>query len=177
MLFVYAANVDVVWAKVAGATAEGTLGCTAKVATLNDADGEDSDDDGGGGGDGQNKGWQAQGQGGDVRVICVYTADCEDVEEVKRVCLRLQEMGLAGEEVKAGGPSLRGGAESRKGKDMRGGGGAKNQAIYYKCDAWTHLGLKGGNRWALKASMYSSREMLGQGVEKRPWAAPNWRKA
>ncbi|KAL9616545.1 MAG: hypothetical protein Q9160_008587 [Pyrenula sp. 1 TL-2023] len=170
MLFVYAENVDEVWRKVVEATADGTLGDAAKVATLNDGDSQEDSDYGGG---------QGQGHGGDeVRVICVYTADCEDIEQVKRVCLRLQELGLAGEEVKAGRDAAGfKGAESRWGKDKKGGGGARNQGIYYKCDAWTYLGLKGGNRWGLRASMYSSREMLGPGgVGNRPWVKQDWRR-
>ena len=30
------------------------------------------------------------------------------------------------------------------------------KGIYYKCDAFTHLGIAGGNQWGLRASLYGS---------------------
>jgi len=34
------------------------------------------------------------------------------------------------------------------------------RGIYYKADAYTYLDIKGQNEWRLKASMYSSRDLL-----------------
>ncbi|KAK3335282.1 hypothetical protein B0T19DRAFT_4045 [Cercophora scortea] len=76
----------------------------------------------------------------DERVICVYTKDFTDVEDVKRVLLALAELGVVG---KAG--------------------------IKYKCDAYTYLGIyskRSGVGWSgLKASLYDScdEEFLGSG--------------
>jgi hypothetical protein len=33
------------------------------------------------------------------------------------------------------------------------------RGIYYKCDAYTHLDLMGGNEHGIRASFYSSRDM------------------
>lgn len=75
-----------------------------------------------------------------VRLICIYTRDFSDVVDVKRVLLALVEMKLV---------------------DVEDGG----NGIYYKCDAYTYLSIESGNEFKLKASMYSSREMLKEGGE------------
>ncbi|KAK0724764.1 hypothetical protein B0H67DRAFT_482773 [Lasiosphaeris hirsuta] len=67
------------------------------------------------------------------RLICVYTKDFRDEHDVARVLNRLRQLKL----VRAGG-----------------------KYIYYKCDAWTNLGIYGGNEWGIKASMYSSNEIF-----------------
>lgn len=69
MLFPSAEYVDSVWSTVARATAENELGTAAKVAP----------DD------------------GDVRkgrLICIYTADFSDMEDVTRVLHKLRDLGL-----------------------------------------------------------------------------------
>jgi hypothetical protein len=73
MLFPTSDNVDDVWEKVAIGTAEGQLGITAKVST---ADVE-----------------MAYG-GGVTWLVCVYTKDFIDKEDVKRVIVKLVELGL-----------------------------------------------------------------------------------
>ena len=45
----------------------------------------------------------------------------------------------------------------------RNGALAEGRAIYYKADAYTYLELNSGNEYGLKASMFSSREILGEG--------------
>jgi hypothetical protein len=110
MLFPDVERVDEVWATVVRAMERGELGGAAKVATD--------------GGEGSQQG----------RLICVYTEDFGDVEDVKRVLGKLVELGLVGK-----GP----------------------RGIFYKCDAFTHLEINSKNEYGLKASMYSSREMLG----------------
>lgn len=67
------------------------------------------------------------------RLICVYTRDFSDLEDVRRVLDGLCELGLAPRE---------------------------GNGIYYKCDAYTHLGIESDNKYKLKASLYSSRELL-----------------
>ena len=67
------------------------------------------------------------------RLICVYTHDFGDVEDVKRVVSKLVDIGLVGK-----GP----------------------RSVYYKSDAFTHLEINSKNEYGLKASMYSSREVL-----------------
>ncbi|MCJ1358121.1 MAG: hypothetical protein MMC33_008119 [Icmadophila ericetorum] len=65
------------------------------------------------------------------RLVCIYTEDFTDKRDVKRVLERLVDVGLT----------------TRKGAE-----------IYYKCDAYTHLGIERGNEWGIKASLYSSKE-------------------
>lgn len=33
-------------------------------------------------------------------------------------------------------------------------------------DAYTHLGINSGNEWGIKASLFSSKDILGGGVKK-----------
>ncbi|KAJ9492751.1 hypothetical protein VN97_g489 [Penicillium thymicola] len=107
MLFPTVDRVDEFWGAVVRTMEKGELGDVAKVAT----------DDG----------------GGENRLICVYTNDFGDVEDVKRVVSKLVDIGLGGK-----GP----------------------RPVYYKSDAFTHLEINSKNEYGLKASMYSSREVL-----------------
>ncbi|PYH65084.1 DUF1917 domain-containing protein [Aspergillus vadensis CBS 113365] len=66
-----------------------------------------------------------------TRLICIYTKDYEDRADVERVLRKMVALELV---------------------DLDG------RPIYYKCDAYTHLDIKGGNVWGLRASMYSSRD-------------------
>ena len=68
-----------------------------------------------------------------ARLICVYTKNFSDMKDVKRVLHELVDMGLV-----SGG----------------------DRGIYYKCDAYTYLGIESGNTYGLRASLYSSRDML-----------------
>lgn len=78
---------------------------------------------------------------GGARLICVYTEDSGDRGDVRRVLERLVEMGLVG----------------------RNGAMGEGWAVYYKADAFTYLDVMSGNVWGLKPSLYSSREVLGEG--------------
>lgn len=69
---------------------------------------------------------------GGHRPVCVYTEDFTDEDDVRRALNKMQELGLV------------------KGE----------HGIYYKCDAYTYLNIMSGNDYKLKASMYSSKEML-----------------
>ncbi|KPI44428.1 uncharacterized protein AB675_8445 [Cyphellophora attinorum] len=111
MLFPHRDDVDQVWHTVAQATWDGELGDLAKVAPYDPHD-------------------QKQEQ-----LICVYTKDFSDIDDVKRVLKAMRRLGL----VK---------------------GGDTSKAIYYKSDAYTYLGLTSGNEWKIKASLYSSRDMF-----------------
>ena len=116
MLFPLPQDVDAVWSKVASGTVQGRLGCSAKVAT---DDGDDSRPE---------------------RVICVYTNDFRDKDDVKRVLRELRELGLV----------------------------KNDKAIYYKCDAYTYLDIISGNDYKIKASMYDSRDVFKEmGKKKR----------
>ncbi|KAK6387707.1 hypothetical protein LTS17_000976 [Exophiala oligosperma] len=123
MLFPSSEDVDRVWSLVAQGTLEGTLGIGAKVATSPDPESAGVKDKEG------------------SRLICVYTHDFADKEDVKRVLLGLKKLGL-----------LNGGG---------GGDAAEARAIYYKSDAYTYLDISSGNEYKLKASMFSSRDILG----------------
>ncbi|KAK3305496.1 uncharacterized protein B0T15DRAFT_199242 [Chaetomium strumarium] len=107
MLFPDPGYVNDVWAKVARATANNELGIAAKVATRVET--------------------------GKARLICVYTRDFRDKDDVARVLNRMRELEL-----------------------IRPGG----RQIYYKSDAWTELGIYGGNNWGIQASIYSSNEIF-----------------
>ena len=120
MLFPMAEDVNRIWGLVATATAEGELGQAAKVAT----------DDGSG--------------SAGSRLICVYTEDFSDKEDVARVLRRLDGMGL----VKGRGPM------------------GEERGIYYKADAFTQLGIDSKNEWGLKASLFFSKDVLAEGKGK-----------
>lgn len=117
MLFPYPEEVNEQWAIVAEATVNRELGTAAKVAPDN--------------GDGDRT----------PRLICVYTKDFSDMEDVKRVLERMVELGLV---------------------KRRGAGGAE-RGIHYKADAFTELGIVSGNEWGLKPSLYASKELLEGG--------------
>ena len=82
-----------------------------------------------------------EGEPDKARLICVYTENFEDKKDVLRVLEKLLELGLCN----------------------RNGAIADGRAIYYKTDAYTYLDIMGGNEWGLKASLYSSREILAKG--------------
>ncbi|KAH6844891.1 hypothetical protein B0I37DRAFT_170661 [Chaetomium sp. MPI-CAGE-AT-0009] len=107
MLFPESEHVDEVWAKIATATANNELGIAAKV--------------------------EPRVQAKKDRLVCVYTSDFRDKDDVARVLNRMRELELVR-------PSGR--------------------QIYYKSDAWTLLGIYWGNKWGIGASMYSSNEMF-----------------
>jgi hypothetical protein len=73
------------------------------------------------------------------RLICVYTKDFTDMVDVKRVLSALVELGIT----------------------------KRDSKIYYKCDAYTYLGIKSGNEYKLPASLYSSEEVLEDRVKYR----------
>ncbi|XHG09604.1 hypothetical protein AWENTII_012651 [Aspergillus wentii] len=70
---------------------------------------------------------------GKARLIAVYTYDTADKEDVKRVLMKLVEFGLVNE---------------------------GERPIYYKSDAFTYLEILGNNSYGLKASMFSSKDVL-----------------
>lgn len=72
-----------------------------------------------------------------ARLICVYTEDFTDVKDVKQVLKEMRRLNLVGIEQ-----------------------GAK--WVYYKCDAYTYLGINSNNDYKLKASKYCSNEMLSE---------------
>ncbi|KAI9816495.1 MAG: hypothetical protein M1827_001627 [Pycnora praestabilis] len=68
------------------------------------------------------------------RLICVYTKDFNDVKDVRRVVRKLVDMGVV----------------------------ERGMSVYYKCDAYTHLGISSGNEYGLKASLYASKDVLAK---------------
>ncbi|EXJ59691.1 hypothetical protein A1O7_03837 [Cladophialophora yegresii CBS 114405] len=136
MLFRPDEQVDEVWQTIAHALWGGKLGSSAKVAT---ATATASPETSGGGGDenGSQAGHAAP------RLICIYTADFTDEEDVRRVLCAIKDLGLLG-------PSEAEGSASA----------TSLRTIYYKTDAYTYLDISGGNEYKLKASMYSSRDLF-----------------
>ncbi|GAB1309970.1 hypothetical protein MFIFM68171_00180 [Madurella fahalii] len=112
MLFPTIDTVTEVWRAVAEAVVAGRLGVGAKVATA----GLEGDEN--------------------ARVICMYTKDFTDVEDVKRVLLALDEMGL----VKAAA--------------------GRASHIMYNCDAYTCLDIYKGNEYQLPVSIYKRSDMF-----------------
>lgn len=109
MLFPNSTDLPRYWRVVAKATSEGKLGPTSKVATYESFNDKDE------------------------TLICVYTDDFADVEDVRRVLDQLVDLDLC----------------RRDGKP-----------IYYKCDAYTYLDIKSNNAYKLRASVFSSVEMF-----------------
>lgn len=120
MLFPALGSLDKVWKAVVEATADNRLGPLAKVAT---DDGKPTE-----------------------RLICVYTKDFRDTDDVRRVLKELVSMSLVKSE----------------------------RTIYYKTDAYTHLNLYAGNApdYGLQASHYSSQYLLAGGQRTRAKAIP-----
>lgn len=134
LLFVGIADVDCTWGRVAKGTAENELGVAAKVA----ANGAEDKD-------------------GKGRLICIYTRDFEDKPDIKRVLKKLKELGFL-----------------RRADN-------EERLIYYKCGKWyflqcvhrklilaiadalTHLGINSGNEYGIKASLFSSKDILASG--------------
>ncbi|OJD24169.1 hypothetical protein ACJ73_04467 [Blastomyces percursus] len=71
------------------------------------------------------------------RVICVYTANFDDKADITRVLVKMKQLGL-----------------------FRNGQGWAQ--IYYKCDAYTYLGVMNNNSFGLNQNMYSSMEILNK---------------
>lgn len=116
MLFPLARDLPRVWRTVAEATAAGKLGPMSKVATYEP--------------DNATKG----------TLICVYTYNFADFDDVKRVLHELAELNLVGGQLRT---------------------------IFYKCDAYTHLKLFSDNPWKIKASLHSSKDVLEDEVKVR----------
>lgn len=130
MLFPGPGAVDDVWAVVARATAANELGVAAKVAP---------------------KGEEREPQGS-ARLICIYTRDFKDKDDVARVLGRMRELELVR---------------------------ANSRPIYYKCgkvtrskpsgsaltvpDAYTYLGLGSKNAWDIRASLVCHRSVYCYG--------------
>lgn len=109
MLFPSMERVDAVWAAVVGTTVRGELGIGAKVAT--NSENEESK----------------------ARLICIYTRDYEDLDDIRRVIEKLVDLELVTE---------------------------KTRPIYYKADAYTYLDISSGNPYGLKVSLFSSKDVL-----------------
>ncbi|KZL65969.1 DNA polymerase II large subunit-like protein [Colletotrichum tofieldiae] len=67
------------------------------------------------------------------RIVCVYTADFSDKADVTRILQKLRGLRLVE---------------------------TMGRPIYYKPDAFTYLGIASGNHWDVKASIYSSADLL-----------------
>ena len=144
MLFVRPNRVNRVWESVARATHGGGLGIAAKVAP------KDPD-----------LLFSAEDEAKRVRLVCIYTSDFRDVDDVTRVLRRLESMRLV----------------TRQGRGR----------IYYKCgtwlvmfpvvrrvvreavanhglcqDAYTYLGIGADNPWGLRASLFSSSDIFAR---------------
>lgn len=109
MLFPGAEELPRSWRIVAEATAAGKLGPMSKVGT-----------------------WEP-GSEKKGTLICVYTYDFNDYEDVKRVLAELLRLELFRQ---------------------------SGRQIYYKCDAYTHLDIGSSNAYNLKASLYASAKVL-----------------
>lgn len=123
-------EINVIWSVIARYTANNELGIAAKVAP-------------------------DQGDLSKPRLICIYTKDFKDMDDVRRVAKKLKDIGLV---------------------DLR-------KPIWYKCgmlicqictaaadmiiDAYTYLGLDSKNEYGIKASLYSSTDLLNPKEQKK----------
>ncbi|KAF2088475.1 DUF1917-domain-containing protein [Saccharata proteae CBS 121410] len=129
MLFIRPDDLPRVWKLVCTGVLDNRLGNTAKVATKSVINASPTQ----------------------LHLICVYTKDCFNTEDVRRVLLELENMGLTTFGATGG--------------------------IFYKADAYTYLGLSNGNAYKLPASLYSSKDMSSGGSanpRKRPSTLDGW---
>lgn len=110
MLFPSSEDLPRTWRLVAEATAAGRLGPTSKVATYDPAK-PDSE-----------------------RVICVYTYNFMNHDDVRRVLDELVEMNLCSKD--------------------------SSRGIWYKCDAYTYLDLRSDNAYKIRVTLYGSKKTL-----------------
>jgi hypothetical protein len=108
LLFVPDEEAPGVWRKICHGVSEGRLGIGAKISTAA-ADGKE-------------------------RVICVYTKDFNDKDDVGRVVRGLQDMDLVPQN--------------------------KRKQLWYKCDAFTYLDIMRDNDYGLRASLYGSDDFV-----------------
>ncbi|KAF2436233.1 DUF1917-domain-containing protein [Tothia fuscella] len=104
MLFPSEANAPAIWRQVVTAITNNKLGTAAKIATE-----------------------------GETRLICCYTKDFSDVDDIRRVVQAMADIGLISRDSPRG--------------------------IYYKCDVFTHLDIGSGNEYGIPASLYGSKEI------------------
>lgn len=134
MLFPSASEVNGVWSIVAQHTANNELGVAAKVAPR-DPTGE------------------LNGVRRPQRLICIYTKDFFDVEDIRRVVLKLRDLGL----VETNGRPI----YYKPGKpNCPYSDGHALMLIWI--DAYTYLDIKNPNQWDIKPSLYNSGELLKQ---------------
>jgi len=124
MLFPRLDDASRYWYKVAEATTDNRLGTGAKIST-------------------------GLGEAREERLICIYTKDFSDMDDVRRVLDGLVELDF----VNLNSP----------------------RGIYYKPDAYTYLDINSGNEYGLQASLYSSRDLLGAAPRKSEKQAPRKR--
>jgi hypothetical protein len=105
MLFPSEPHAEKMWRQVVNAVVTNKLGTACKIAT-----------------------------DGDTRLICCYTNDFSDIDDVRRVVQAMADLGLTSKDAPRG--------------------------IYYKCDAFTHLEIGSGNEYGIPASLYSSKDLL-----------------
>lgn len=103
MIFPSPSEVNEVWSVVAHATANNQLGISSKVAP------DDGDDR-------------------SARLICIYTNDFEDMNDVRRVLLKLKDLGLV----------------------------QKSKAIYYKCGKFATFLIPGSSKLTRSRCIYLS---------------------
>lgn len=151
MLFVEPAFVNEVWERVAQATARNELGIAAKVAPR------------------EERGSARE------RLVCIYTYDFRDRDDIARVLHRLRQLELVRDRAtgkyiyyKAGRclvfspfslvffPLLSGTFVRRD----------RACSLIKYTDAFTYLGIGSGNPWGLRASLYSSKDIFGYLKEK-----------
>lgn len=127
MLFPTRDKVDRYWEAVVRWTVDGSLGTAAKVAT------------------------RPENPSDPTQVICVYTKDITDREDIKRVLLELVRLKLAPAVTEAGAAAKKG---NGRGKEF-----VKGQ-IWYKPDCYTWLEITSGNEYRIKPTLYGTASLL-----------------
>jgi hypothetical protein len=101
------------WRAIVEAVTENRLGDMAKIANGSNKDPDDG-----------------------LRVICIYTQNFTNTDDVKRVCRAIHDLGLI----------------------------SPDRGIFYKADAYTYLDITSNNPYKLQASLYGSRDVLANGI-------------
>jgi len=114
MLFVTETHGESVWKRVCQAVIANTLGTGAKIAAS-----------------------------GPSRLICIYTKDFDDTEDVTRVLHALRDIEVL----------------------------PQNGSIYYKPDCFTYLQIYNSNKWGFKSSLYESAGVFANDELKKKHAS------
>ena len=103
------------------------------------------------------------------RLICIYTKDFRDKNDIQRVLNELVSVGVSQSESRSDFCEMRSIAD-----DTMQVVGQKGRSIHYKSDPYTYLNIyrETAAEYGLQASLYSSFKLLAEGHETQPVLTP-----